>query len=48
VAPKEASIHFLLGKIYKKLGQPEKAMTGYMMALDLDPRQDSPLLPLLI
>ncbi len=34
--PKEAAIYFLLGKIHKKLGQPEKAMFHFTTALDLD------------
>jgi len=35
-APKEAPIYFLMGKIYKKLGQIGKAMNCFTMALDLD------------
>jgi len=37
-APKEASVHFLIGKIWKKLNQPDKAMMGFITALDLDPK----------
>jgi anaphase-promoting complex subunit 3 len=34
--PKEPPIYFLLGKIYKKLDQPEKAIQHLTTALDLD------------
>jgi len=36
--PKEAPIHILTGKIYKKLGQVEKALHHFNIALDLDPK----------
>jgi anaphase-promoting complex subunit 3 len=35
-APKEAPIYFLMGKIYKKLKDPEKALFYLTTALDLD------------
>ena len=37
IAPKEASVFFLMGRIYKKLGRHEKAMINYSIALDLRP-----------
>jgi anaphase-promoting complex subunit 3 len=36
--PKEAPIHIVIGKIYKKLGNIEKALQHYNIALDLDPK----------
>jgi len=36
--PKEAPIHIHIGKIYKKLGNPEQAMKFFTLALDLDPK----------
>lgn len=36
LAPKEPPIYFLLGKIYKKLKQPDKAMIYFTTAMDLD------------
>jgi len=38
VAPKEGSVYFVLGKVYKKLGQKEKAMVHLTRALDLSPK----------
>jgi len=37
IAPKEASVFFLMGRIYKKLGLQEKAMISFSIALDLRP-----------
>jgi anaphase-promoting complex subunit 3 len=37
IAPKEASVFFLMGRIYKKLGLQEKAMINFSIALDLRP-----------
>lgn len=37
IAPKEASVFFLMGRIYKKLGRHDKAMINYSIALDLRP-----------
>jgi len=37
IAPKEASVFFLMGRIYKKLGLPDKAMINFSVALDLRP-----------
>ncbi|GAQ84112.1 DNA-binding cell division cycle control protein [Klebsormidium nitens] len=37
VAPKEASLYFLMGKIFKKLDNPDKAMLNFSTALDLKP-----------
>jgi len=36
--PKEAPIHIVIGKIYKKLGNVEKALHHFTKALDLDPK----------
>jgi anaphase-promoting complex subunit 3 len=38
VAPKEGSVYFVLGKVYKKLGQPSQAMVNLTRALDLSPK----------
>jgi len=40
-APKEAEILLQLGRAYKKLGDPQKAMLQFMMAWDLDPRNSN-------
>ncbi|EKU21963.1 anaphase-promoting complex subunit 3, partial [Nannochloropsis gaditana CCMP526] len=37
-APREASVHFLLGKICKRLGKREKALRHFLLALDFDPK----------
>ena len=37
VAPREASVFFLMGRIYKKLNLPEEAMVNFSTALDLKP-----------
>jgi len=37
VAPNEFNVHFLLGKIYMRLGEPAKAMRPFAYALDIDP-----------
>ncbi|GBG58701.1 hypothetical protein CBR_g102 [Chara braunii] len=37
VAPREASVYFAMGKIYKKLDKPDLAMVQFCMALDLKP-----------
>jgi anaphase-promoting complex subunit 3 len=36
--PKEAPIHIVIGKIYKKLGDVTKALQFFTKALDLDPK----------
>eukprot|EP00047_Mylnosiga_fluctuans_P018565 m.72423 g.72423 ORF g.72423 m.72423 type:complete len:236 (-) comp7679_c0_seq6:166-873(-) len=38
IAPRESSVYFLMGKIYKKLGQSDKAAMHFAWAMDLDPR----------
>ena len=38
MAPKEGSVYFVLGRVYKKLGQPAKAMVNLTRALDLSPK----------
>ena len=37
VAPREASVFFLMGRIYKKLGLADRAMVNFSVALDLKP-----------
>lgn len=37
VAPRESSVFFLMGKIYKRLNMPEQAMHHFCIALDLKP-----------
>jgi tetratricopeptide (TPR) repeat protein len=37
VAPREASVFFLMGRIYKKLGLNDQAITNFSTALDLKP-----------
>jgi anaphase-promoting complex subunit 3 len=37
-APREASVHFLMGKIYKKLGNVNEAMRHFTTTLDLNPK----------
>lgn len=36
--PKEAPIHIVIGKIYKKMGNIDKALQFFTKALDLDPK----------
>jgi len=38
MAPKEGSVYFVLGKVYKKLGEQSKAMVYLTRALDLSPK----------
>merc|ERR1740139_973054 len=40
-APREASVHFSMGKVYKRLGDVEKAMRCFLTALDLDPKDNN-------
>ena len=37
IAPREASVLFHMGKIYKRLGQLDQALTCFSYALDLQP-----------
>lgn len=37
-APREASIHFAMGRVLKRIGRPEQAMRCFLIALDLDPK----------
>lgn len=37
-APKEASVHFMMGKIFKRLGNSTKAMQHFSLALELHPK----------
>jgi anaphase-promoting complex subunit 3 len=36
--PKEAPIHIVIGKIYKRMGNIDKALQYFTKALDLDPK----------
>ena len=38
MAPKEGSVYFVLGKVYKKLGDQSQAMLHLTRALDLSPK----------
>lgn len=38
MAPREANAHFLLGKLYRRLKQNDKAIQHLLTALDLDPQ----------
>ncbi|KAJ8612873.1 hypothetical protein CTAYLR_002059 [Chrysophaeum taylorii] len=40
-APREASVHFLMGKICKRLGKLEDAMMHFTFALDLEPKDNN-------
>mmetsp|Transcript_23768 Transcript_23768/g.35092 ORF Transcript_23768/g.35092 Transcript_23768/m.35092 type:complete len:787 (-) Transcript_23768:511-2871(-) len=37
-APREAQIHFAMGRLHQRLGRPQKAMRYFLDALDLDPK----------
>jgi anaphase-promoting complex subunit 3 len=39
-APREATVHFAMGKVYKRLGQTEQAMKCFLTAMDLDPKEN--------
>ena len=41
VITREAPIHIMIGKIYKKKGDVEKAMQHFTIALDLDPKDSN-------
>ncbi|XP_002739953.1 cell division cycle protein 27 homolog [Saccoglossus kowalevskii] len=38
IVPKESLVYFLLGKVYKKLGQTHLALMNFSWAMDLDPK----------
>ncbi len=40
-APTEASVHFAMGKVLKRLGRKEEAMRCFLTALDLDPKDNN-------
>ena len=40
-ALKEASVHFLMGKVCKKLGKLDDAMMRFTFALDLEPKDNN-------
>lgn len=35
--PRESAVHFMMGKLYKRLGQTDKALAALNIALDLKP-----------
>ena len=37
-APKEASVHFMMGKLFKRLGNAARAMQHFSLALELHPK----------
>jgi anaphase-promoting complex subunit 3 len=37
IAPREATVYFQIGKIYKKLKRPDAALTNFCHAMDLKP-----------
>ncbi|KAL3936153.1 MAG: hypothetical protein SGBAC_008473 [Bacillariaceae sp.] len=39
-APREATVHFAMGKVLKRLGRSEQAMRCFLTALDLDPKDN--------
>uniref|UniRef100_S4RD56 Cell division cycle protein 27 homolog n=1 Tax=Petromyzon marinus TaxID=7757 RepID=S4RD56_PETMA len=38
IVPKESLVYFLIGKVYKKLGQGHLALMNFSWAMDLDPK----------
>ena len=40
-APREASVHFLMGKVCKKLNRLDDAMMHFTFALDLEPKDNN-------
>ena len=40
-ASKEAAVHHLLGRVYKRLGCVDEAIMAFQLALDLDPKNGS-------
>ena len=44
IAPKESSVYFLMGKVFKKLGQHDNAMMYLSWAMDLDPKGSNNLI----
>eukprot|EP00038_Savillea_parva_P018736 m.25338 g.25338 ORF g.25338 m.25338 type:complete len:734 (-) comp4227_c0_seq1:59-2260(-) len=43
LAPKESAVYFLMGKIYRKLGQSDKALMHFSWSMDLDPKGNNNL-----
>lgn len=39
-APREATVHFAMGKVLKRLGRPDEAMKCFLTAMDLDPKDN--------
>jgi len=39
-APREAAVHFAMGKVLKRLGRPQEAITSFLTAMDLDPKDN--------
>ncbi|GMI27356.1 hypothetical protein TeGR_g121 [Tetraparma gracilis] len=40
-APREAAVHYLIGKVFERMGDTEGAMHGFVTALDLDPKDNN-------
>jgi anaphase-promoting complex subunit 3 len=40
VVPREATIHFAMGKVLKRLGRSDQAMKYFLTAMDLDPKDN--------
>ena len=38
MAPKEAAVYMLLGRLYKRRGDPSRALQNFTVAADLDPK----------
>lgn len=48
IAPDEANVHFLLGKVYRALKQKGQAVRHFTMALNLDPKVCSSAYPMML
>jgi len=44
MAPDESNVHFMLGRVYKQLGNKSEALRHYTIAMNLDPKVSSSLL----
>jgi anaphase-promoting complex subunit 3 len=40
-APREATVHFAMGKVLKRLGRSDQAMKCFLSAMDLDPKDSA-------
>jgi len=41
MAPDESNVHFMLGRVYKQLGNKSEALRHYTIAMNLDPKVSS-------